>query len=184
MCIEALRALLDTRQKHYPSTDCVLEALQITTRCNTTGFDSNFFTQIDGATIGSPDSGSVTDIFGAIHIDKVIQERCPIPPEDYCRYCDDTLDICTQSSIEEEKQATAWMNNNIYKNKIKFTAVYDDKKIDLLDTRIKVEEAQIGNTSGLFFVPRMYSKSTDMHQHLHPSSCHASHIANNLPKYQ
>ena len=83
--------------------------------------------------------------------------------------------------MEEQKQATAWMNNNIYKHKIKFTADYDDKKIDFLDTRIKVEEAQIGNTSGLFLVPRMYSKSTDMHQYLHPSSCHASHIANNLP---
>ena len=37
------------------------------------------------------------------------------------------------------------------------------------------------NTSGLFLVSRMYSKSNDTHQYLHPSSCHASHIANNLP---
>ena len=149
--------------------------------CNTTEFDSRLFTQTDGATIGSPDSGSVTDIFGAIHINKVIQEHCPIPLEDYCRYRDDMLDICTQSSIEEQKQATAWTNNNIYKNKIKFTADYDDKKIDFLDTRIKVEEVEIGNTSGLFLVSQMYSKSTDTHQFLHPSSFHASHVVNNLP---
>ena len=99
MYIEAERALLNTREKQYPGVD--LEALQIAMSCSTTEFDSRFFTQIDGATIGSPDSGSVTDMFGAIHIDKVIQDHCPIPLEDYCRYRDDTLDICTQSSIEE-----------------------------------------------------------------------------------
>ena len=105
-----------------------------------------------------PDSGSVTDIFRAIHIVKVIQERCPMPLGDYCRYHDDTLDICTQSSIKEQKQAIPWMKNNIYKNKIKFTADYDDKKKYFVDISIKIEEAQIGNTFGLFLVPRMYSK--------------------------
>ena len=75
MCIKAVKALLDTK-----------EALQITMSCNTAEFDSRFFTQIDGATISSPDSGSVTDIFIAIHIDKVIQESCPIPLEDNCYY--------------------------------------------------------------------------------------------------
>ena len=37
-----------------------------------TSFFGRHFTQIDGATIGGPDAGSVTDIFGAIYIDKVI----------------------------------------------------------------------------------------------------------------
>ena len=58
---------------------------------NSTEFDSRFFTQIDGATIGSPDSGSVTDIFGAIYIDKVIQDQCPIEPENYRRYRDNCM---------------------------------------------------------------------------------------------
>ena len=32
-----------------------------------------------------PDAGSVTDIFGAIDIDKVIQEECPFDIEEYKR---------------------------------------------------------------------------------------------------
>ena len=72
--------------------------------CNSTEFYSRYFTQIDGATIGSPDSGSVTDIFGAIHIDKIIQEMCPVQPENYCRYRDDTLDVRLLLSIEEQQE--------------------------------------------------------------------------------
>ena len=52
--------------------------------CNSIEFDSRYFTQIDGATIGYPDSGSVTDIFRAIHFDKIIQEMCPVQPENNC----------------------------------------------------------------------------------------------------
>ena len=44
---------------------------------NSVKFIDRFFTQIGGATIGSPDSGSITDIFGAIHIDKKSELECP-----------------------------------------------------------------------------------------------------------
>ena len=37
-----------------------------------------------------------------------------------------------------------------------------------LDTEIKVEEAQINDTRGIFFIPQMYSKPTDTHLYLHP----------------
>ena len=72
------------------------------------------FTQIDGATIGGPDAGSVTDIFGAIYIHKVIQEECPFDVEEYKRYRDDTADINTNSTIEQQKVITDWLNENVY----------------------------------------------------------------------
>ena len=34
-------------------------------------FNGKFFTQVNGATIGGPESASTMDIFGAIHIDTV-----------------------------------------------------------------------------------------------------------------
>ena len=106
---------------------------------NTTEFDTRFFTQIDGATIGSPDSRSITDVFGAIHIDKKIQENCPNELENYSRYRDDTLDVCQKSSREDQELATVWMNENIYKDKIKFTAEYNNKKMVFLDTKVTVQ---------------------------------------------
>ena len=51
--------------------ECVLEALEITMSSNNGKFANNFFTQINGASIGGPESTSVTDIFRAVYIDPV-----------------------------------------------------------------------------------------------------------------
>ena len=51
-CLEAIRILLDSREKQNLSSECILEALEITTSSNSTEFDSRLFTQIDSATIG------------------------------------------------------------------------------------------------------------------------------------
>ena len=71
------KKLLLTRKYNYPSAKCILEAIGMTMTSNSTKFSNRFFTQIDGATIGSPDSGSITDIFGAVFIDKKFMEECP-----------------------------------------------------------------------------------------------------------
>ena len=42
--------------------------------CNNGEIAGKHFTQIDGATIGGPESGSVTNIFGAEYIDKVAEQ--------------------------------------------------------------------------------------------------------------
>ena len=179
--MEAVQILLDTREKTNPSTECVLEALEITMSSNTTEFDTRFFTQIDGATIGSPDSGSITDIFGAIHIDKKYRKIIQLNRKTIRRYRDDTLDVCQKSSREDQELATVWMNENIYKDKIKFSAEYNDKTIAFLDTEVTVQEAVINNKRGLYLIPQMYSKDTDTHQYFNPSSCHSPHITKNLP---
>ena len=84
-------------------------------------FDGRLFMQIDVATIGSPDSGSITDIYGAVHIDQVLIQQCPIVPQNYKRYRDDTIDVCRNSSWEEQECITDWMNENIENDTIKFS---------------------------------------------------------------
>ena len=49
----------------------MLEALEITMSSNNGKFANNFFIQINGATIGGPESASVTNIFGAVYIDTI-----------------------------------------------------------------------------------------------------------------
>ena len=44
-----------------------------------------------------------------------------------------------------------------------------------------LHEATVNNERGFYLIPQMYSKDTDTHQYLHPSSCHSPHIAKNLP---
>ena len=127
-CIEAVELLLNSRPIQGPSTECI-EALKITMPSNSTEFDLMFFTQIDGATSGSLDSRSMTDIFGAIHIAKVITERCPIKPENYVRFRDDTFDVCEDSNKDQQENRTDWMNDNIYPNKIKFEMKCNRKEL-------------------------------------------------------
>ena len=51
--------------------ECVLETLEVTMSSNNGKFANNFFTQINGATIGGPESAIAPDIFGAVYIDPV-----------------------------------------------------------------------------------------------------------------
>ena len=46
----------------------VLKVLEITMSSNNGSFANSFFTQINEATIGGPESASGTDIFGAVYI--------------------------------------------------------------------------------------------------------------------
>ena len=134
------------------------------------------FTQIDGATIGGPDEGSVTDIFGAIYIDKVIQEECSSDIEEYNRYKDDTADVNTNSTIEQQKIITDWLNENVYKGKIKFKLDCDPKTIPFLDI--------IVNLINGFLLTETHSKDTDIQQCLSQTSCHPGHILKAIPKAQ
>ena len=46
--------------------NCIQEALTITMSSNNGTFNGKFFTQVNGATIGGPESASTSHIFGAI----------------------------------------------------------------------------------------------------------------------
>ena len=61
-------------------------------------------------------------------------EESPIKPQNYKRYRDDTLDICVNSSEEEQKELTNWMNDNICKDRIKFKIEEMGPDVKFLDT--------------------------------------------------
>ena len=66
LCMRAVKRILDERGTNLPqnSKNCILEALSITMSSYNGQFLGELFTQIDGATIGGPESASVTDILG------------------------------------------------------------------------------------------------------------------------
>ena len=182
-CIQAIKILLDTRTYQIPSKECILEAVvDITMSSNTAHFCNRYFTQIDGATVGSPGSGSITDIYGAIHIDKKFIDESPVKPQNYKRYRDDTIDICKNSSKQEQNKITDWMNENICKYKIKFKVESMGDEVTFIDTQINVmKDERNEEQDSYILVPRMYSKETDTHQYLEPNSCHPDHVSKNIP---
>ena len=122
MCIEAVRKVVEENQ-HLDlgvPVECLLEALEITMSSNNGKFENNFFNQIDGSTIGGPESASVTDIFGAIYIDPVAKSGGPIVPTDLKRYRDDTFNIEENTEDQILNSFTEYLNSNILEDKIKF----------------------------------------------------------------
>ena len=68
---------------------------------------------------------------------KLIQE-CSIVPQNYKRYRDNTTDVCRNSSQEEQKCITDWMNENTEKDKIKFS-IECIGEVKFLDTCCKYQ---------------------------------------------
>ena len=94
------------------------DSLTITMTSNTVNFMGRHFTQIDGATIGGPESASVTYIYGAVFIDCKIEENSKInEDEDWKRYRDDSFSISLRTCEERETEKTKWRNENIVKIK-------------------------------------------------------------------
>ena len=87
MCINAVKKVVEDNPQIDLGVpvDCVLEALEITMPSNCGEFRNNFFTQINGATIGGPESASVTDIFGVVYVDPVAEKGGAFAPTEWKR---------------------------------------------------------------------------------------------------
>ena len=81
-------------------------------RCTNATFLENHFTQINGATIGGPESASVTYIFGAEFIDQRTMSRGPVEPDDWKRYRYDTLDIKANCTLEQFEEFIDYLKEN------------------------------------------------------------------------
>ena len=74
------------------------------------------------------------------------------------------------------------MNENIEKDKIKFSIECIGEEVKFLDTKVNVVNISKESEEKQFLlVPSVYSKDTDTHQNLSPKSCHPDHIAKNIP---
>ena len=70
----AVRLALKTRDSNKPSTECVLERLQICLYNNNSVFDTNHLLQTNGNATGAPNSFSYSDI--AINrLDQLIEQE-------------------------------------------------------------------------------------------------------------
>ena len=140
-----------------------------------------YFTQIDGATIGGQDSASITDIFGRQFIDSVAERGMKtnagevLKPLDSIRYRDDTFDIEIGELANPENvyRFTEYLNEEVCKGKIIFEPDSDRNQLAFLDTRVNL-------ISG-FLRPVIYSKPTDAHRYLDPASCHPAQVTGAIP---
>ena len=100
---------------------------------------------IYGATIGRPESASVTDIFGGQFIDPIVKLGGPLEPRFWKRYRDDSFDIVWGENAMEGKlqEFTDYLNNNVLKGRIVFELELNTLEPHGLNSANEYENAQI-----------------------------------------
>ena len=183
LCLQAVRRALDQWEPKMSEQRkrCICEAVSITMNFNNGELGKNFFTQINGATIGGLGSASRTDIFGAEFIDPIAQNAFKwnagevIKPESWGSYRDDTFDVEVGelSRIENVDRFTKHINENVLENKIRFEEKTSNSELEFLDVKVCLK---VG-----YLMPRTYAKPTDAHRYLDPSSCHPKKVTRAIP---
>ena len=66
-------------------------------------------------------------------------------------------------TIPGQEEVTTWMDENIYKGKIKFEMKCNTKQLEFLDTKVTLRPGKENGDeeSRVYLVPAMYSKPTD-----------------------
>ena len=113
-----------------------------------------------------------------IAVDKVIDQRVNSQQNPWQkwvnlwgRFRDDICCIWT-GTLEELMQFNEWLN--LLEPKLKFTMEHSTDSVVFLDLRVSVKGNRVETS--------MYSKPSDTHAYLLPSSCHPTHICKNIPQ--
>ena len=132
-------------------------------------FDGNHYLQINGTAMGTKMAPSYANIFMGDLEERLLLSSLK-QPLSWFRFIDDV----DMKWIHSDKELDEFFEhaNSIHPS-IKFTHEVSKIKISFLDTTTTVKE---GNKT-----TDVYSKPTDKHQYLSPSSCHPKHCFKSIP---
>jgi hypothetical protein len=165
----AVRSALDTSEQLLPSTNSILEAVEICLKSNHSVFNEKFYLQIHGTAMGPKNACSYADIAMG-EIDHKAKHCGPIKPSQWWRYRDDIFDLW-QQGLAALNSFTEYINS-LYPT-IKFELVYSESKLSVLDVSLHLVDG--------FIQTDVYSKPTDSHLYLSPSSAHPKHVFKAIP---
>ena len=165
----AVSRALDTREQLLPSTDCILEAVEICLKSNHSVFNEKFYLQVHGTAMGPKNACSYADIAMG-EIDHKAKHCGPIKPSQWWRYRNDIFDLWQQGPAALNS-FTEYINS-LYPT-IKFELVHSESKLNVLDVTLHLVDG--------FIQTDVYSKPTDSHLYLPPSSAHPKHVFKAIP---
>ena len=177
--MQECKKLLDKRKDPIFSTECILEAIKITLKHNLTEFNGRMFRQDKGTGIGPNNACDYADT-AMTYVDELIFNALVgwlfltgLLLPFYARFRDDIY-IPWVYGLENLLRFNTWLNG-IHPN-LKFTMSKPSLEgTEFLETYIYHKEDNILHT-------RVHSKPCDTHSFLVPTSCHATHIFENIPK--
>ncbi|XP_068704795.1 uncharacterized protein [Montipora foliosa] len=148
--INAVIEALEARPARFPSTDCIVEAVQICLKHNNSFFEADNFLHIHGTAMGPKNACSYADLAMGI-IDRRARSG-EIKPNLWWRYRDDIFDLWTQGPVKLN-EFTEFINS-LYPI-IKFTLVSSPISLNVLDLTLNLVNG--------FIQTDIYSKPTDNH---------------------
>ena len=157
------------------STSCVIEALEITLDYNISSFNGKTYRQRKGAAMGPKNACEYADC-SMDKIDQLVNNSdLPINPSDirpdfWARLRDDILMVWT-GTIDQLHQFMTWLNSIC--PSLKFTYSHSSEEVEFLDLNVYVADN--------FIQTRLFSKKSDTHCYLIPTSCHKEHVIKNIP---
>ena len=161
--IEAVKLALQNRPSQKPSTECIIEGLEICLYNNNSKFDQDHLLQRNGTATEVSNFCSFSDL--AIHrLDKLINnERINNFGElfFYGRYRDDCF-VIWNGSKERLNNFHQFLNS--LDEDLKFTIEIAKGSLCFLDLKISIVDYKLVTT--------VYSKPTDSHFYLQSNSCH------------
>ena len=163
MGINAVRSCLQKRPNLCPSTDFLIEALELCLTHNNSMFDGKHLVQTNGTAMGAANSCSYADIAIECVDTAVLREMQELFKEMkyFGRYRDDCLSIWC-GDIDRLQVFLDFINN--LANGITFTMEIGGPKICFLDLEITISNKQLATT--------VYCKPTNSLMYLHGNSCH------------
>jgi hypothetical protein len=169
--LPACREFLDKRTTKLFSTDCVIDAIEITLDNNLTMFNGNMYVQTSGTAMGPNNACQYADVSLSPLDTKIYTCEDIVTPEFYGRFRDDIY-IAWTDSLEKLNEFSDWLNS--YHSNLKFTMTTPSTEgTEFLDLFLYTKHDRIET--------KIYSKPSDSHSYLLPQSCHPTHVAENIP---
>ena len=171
-CIKHLD-ILDDSQKLF-STPCIIDALKLTLDYNISSFNNVIYRQKQGAAMGPKNSCEYADC-AIDYVDKLVHSSDPAlgpthVPAFWGRLRDDIY-MTWIHTIEQLENFMSWLNN--ISSSLNFTYDYSSDGVEFLDTFVY-------DVDGIIHT-KLFSKSSDTHCYLVPTSCHKTHVLKNIP---
>lgn len=172
--LKACKEFLNSRSVKHPPTDHLTRLLELVLTLNTFEFNQKFYKQIQGIRMGTCAAPAVANLFMGCLEKDLLSKATKTPLQgSWKRYIDDIHFLWTHGE-EDLQEFKSYMNN--FHPTIRFTFEISSSQVPFLDTLTQLKDNRIETT--------LYSKPTDKHTYLLPSSCHPPHTFKGVPYSQ
>ena len=167
--IRACKEAWEERPVKDPPTEILVKLLTLILKCNNFEFKGKHYLQVQGTAMGTKMAPAYANIFMG-RLEGQLLRSISLKPFSWFRFIDD---VDMKWTHGPENLEIFLQEANSFHPTIRFTAEVSNEEHVFLDTKSRL----VGNSIDV----DLYTKPTDTHQYLLPSSCHPKHCSRNVP---